>query len=432
MFENLSQKFSEVIKKARGYGRISEDNIQGIMQDIKMALLEADVNYVIVKQFVNDVKEKAMGETVQKSLNPSEVFVKIIRDQLIELLGMVEPIHVDSKINKLMLVGLQGSGKTTTAGKLALLVRKNHKKKPLLVACDVYRPAAIDQLVQIGKELDIEVYHEDIKEPVNIAMNGLAYAKKNHFDFVIFDTAGRLHIDEELMTELMEIANMIKPEEIILTIDSMIGQDAVNVINGFNQKLNLTGSILTKMDGDAKGGVALSLRYLTKIPIKLVGTSEKMDGIEIFYPERIADRILGMGDILSMAEKASEVISEEEAKAVAKKMAKGKFDLEDFLVQMNQIKKMGPLENLVKMIPGANKMGLNNVKLDPKAIAHMEAIVLSMTKEERKNPDLLKASHKKRIALGSGRSVEEINRLLKQFEQMKVMMKKIKNGQKPF
>lgn len=433
MFENLSQKIGEAIKKARGFGKISEDNIQTITQDIKVALLEADVSYQVVKEFISQIKEKALGEKVQKSLNPAEAFVKIVHQQLVELLGNDQvDLIVDSKLNKLMLIGLQGSGKTTTIGKLALFLRKKHKKKPLLVACDVYRPAAIEQLMQIGKQLDIEVYTEEGKNPVEIAKNALVYAKKNHFDYLLIDTAGRLHIDQELMNELKEISNEINPDEILLTLDSMIGQDAINVIEGFNQELKLTGAILTKMDGDAKGGVALSLRHLTNVPIKFVGVSEKMDGLESFYPDRIANRILGMGDILSMVEKANEVISEEEAKDMAKKMERGKFDLEDFLNQMNQIKKMGPIENIIKMIPGASKMGLNNVKIDPKAISHMEAIVLSMTKKERKNPDLLKANHKKRIAFGSGRSVEEINRLLKQFEQMKTMMKQLKNGQRPF
>ena len=427
MFENLSQKIGEAIKKARGFGIINENNIKTIMQEVKLALLEADVNYVVVRQFVDEVKEKAMGEKVQKSLNPAEAFVKIIHEQLVSLLGN-EPVNlqIDQKINTLMLVGLQGSGKTTTIGKLALYLRKNHKQKPLLVACDVYRPAAIEQLIQIGKQLEIEVYFEKDQSPVEIAKNAFSYAKQNNFDYILIDSAGRLHIDQEMMDELSNIASAIKLDEILLVIDSMIGQDAINMIEKFNQQLNLTGAILTKLDGDAKGGVALSLRFLTQVPIKFVGISEKMDGLEMFYPDRIASRILGMGDIMSMVEKASDVISEEEAKEMSKKMEKGKFDLEDFLVQMNQIKKMGPLENIIKMIPGAAKMGLNNVKVEPKAISHMEAIVLSMTKKERKNPEILKASHKQRVAKGSGRNVEEINRLLKQFEQMKVMMKQLK------
>ncbi len=331
-----------------------------------------------------------------------------------------------------MLVGLQGGGKTTTAGKLALHVRKKMGGKPLLVACDIYRPAAIDQLREIGKQLDIAVYEEADKTPAEIASNAVAYAQENGFNYVLFDTAGRLHLNEELMQELGDISAATKPDEILLVIDSMIGQDAINVIKGFNEKLALTGAILTKMDSDSKGGVALSLRYLTAVPIKFVGVSEKLDGLELFHPERIASRVLGKGDVVGMVEKAQEVFSEEEAKDMSKKINTGKFDLEDFLAQMRQIKKLGPLENVLKMIPGASKMGLNNVSVDPKRLDHIEAIILSMTKEERKNPSIIKASRKKRIAQGSGRSVEEVNRLLKQFEQMKTMMKKMKNQGKMF
>ena len=327
-----------------------------------------------------------------------------------------------------MLVGLQGSGKTTTIGKLANLLRKKYKKKPLLVACDIYRPAAIDQLKQLGKELNIEVYEEGKNNPVETSKNAVEYAKNNNYDYVLIDTAGRLHIDEQLMDELKNIEETVKPDEVLLVLDSMIGQDAINVINGFNEKLKLTGAILTKLDGSAKGGVALSVRHLTNIPIKFIGTSERLDGLEEFYPERMASRILDMGDLMSMVEKAESVIDEKEAEDLAKKMQKGKFDLEDFLKQMNQIKKLGPLENLIKLLPGANKMGLNNIQVNPKDMAHIEAIILSMTPYERKHPEVLKASRKMRIAKGSGRSVEEVNRLLKQFEQMKEMMKRLQNG----
>ena len=327
-----------------------------------------------------------------------------------------------------MLVGLQGSGKTTTIGKLARLLRKKHSKKPLLVACDVYRPAAIDQLKQIGKELDIEVYSEGKGNPVEISKNACMYAKENNFDYVLIDTAGRLHIDEQLMNELQNINEEVKPNEIILVIDSMTGQDAINVIEGFNNALKLTGAILTKLDGDTRGGVALSVRHLTNVPIKFIGVSEKMDGLEEFYPDRMATRILGMGDLMSMIEKAEETIDKDEAMKAAKKMNSGKFDLEDILSQLKQIKKLGPLENLLKLIPGASKLGLNKVKINPKDMAHIEAIILSMTPFERKNPDILKASRKIRIAKGSGRTVEEVNRLLKQFDQMKLMMKQMKSG----
>ena len=308
------------------------------------------------------------------------------------------------------------------------MLRKKYKKHPLLVACDVYRPAAIDQLKQLGKELNIEVYDEGNNNPVEISKNAIKYAKENNYDYVLIDTAGRLHIDEELMIELQNIYEETKPEEVMLVIDSMTGQDAINVIEGFNDKLNLTGAILTKLDGDTRGGAALSIRHLTNIPIKFIGVSEKMDGLEEFYPERMATRILGMGDIMSMIEKAESVIDEDEAKKTAKKLQSGKFDLEDFLAQLNQIKKLGPLENLIKLIPGAKKMGLTDVKIDPKDMAHIEAIIKSMTLEERRKPEIIKASRKQRIAKGSGRSVEEVNRLLKQFEEMKKMMKIMKNG----
>ena len=327
-----------------------------------------------------------------------------------------------------MMVGLQGSGKTTSTGKLANMLRKKYKKNPLLVACDVYRPAAIDQLKQLGRELNIEVYSEESKNPVEIAYHAVEFAKENHYDYVLIDTAGRLQIDEQLMQELECMNDTVKPNEILLVIDSMMGQDAINVIEGFNSKLPLTGAILTKLDGDTRGGAALSIRHLTNIPIKFIGVSEKLDGLEEFYPERMATRILGMGDIMTMLEKAESVMDEEVAMKTAKKMQKGTFDLDDFLTQMQQIKKLGPLENLIKMIPGAKKMGLNNVKINPKDMAHVEAIIQSMTPEERQNPNILKASRKQRIAKGSGRSVEEVNRLLKQFEEMKKMMKMMQNG----
>jgi len=429
MFENLGDRLQGVMDKIKGYGKITEQNIGEMTREIRLALLEADVNYKVVKEFINKVKEKALGEEVAKSLKPGEMFVKIVKDELVELLGgEKKDINISGNPATLMLVGLQGSGKTTTIAKIANYLRKNHKKKPLLVACDVYRPAAIDQLKQLGKELNIEVYEEGKGNPVEISNNALKYAKENKFDYVLIDTAGRLHIDEELMDELKNINETINPNEILLVVDSMTGQDAINVIEGFNSKLPLTGAILTKLDGDTRGGAALSIRHLTNVPIKFIGVSEKLDGLEEFYPERMASRILGMGDIMSIVEKAEAVIDQDEAYNTAKKMKSGKFDLEDFLSTFKQIKKLGPLENLIKLVPGAKKMGLNNVKIDPKDMAHVEAIILSMTKEERKNPTILKASRKIRIAKGSGRSVEEVNRLLKQFEEMKVMMKQMKSG----
>lgn len=429
MFENLGDRLQNAIKKIRGYGKITEENISEVTREIRLALLEADVNYKVVKEFINNVKEKALGEEVQKSLKPGELFVKIVKDELVDLLGGESaPLNTVGSPAILMLVGLQGSGKTTTIAKLANFLRKKHNKKPLLVACDVYRPAAIDQLKQLGRELNIEVYSEGKNNPVQIANNALEYAKANGFNYVLIDTAGRLHIDEELMQELDNISNSIHPQETILVIDSMTGQDAVNVIEGFNNRLSLTGAILTKLDGDTRGGAALSIRHLTNVPIKFIGVSEKMDGLEEFHPDRMATRILGMGDLMTMIEKAESVIDQEEVMSAAKKMQNGKFDLEDFLSQLKQIKKLGPLENLLKLIPGASKMGLNKVQINPKDMAHLEAIILSMTPKERKNPDIIKANRKMRIAKGSGRTVEEVNRLLKQFDQMKVMMKQMKNG----
>ena len=429
MFESLGDRLQTVMSKIKGYGKITEENISEMTREIRLALLEADVNYKVVKEFVNNVKEKALGEEVQKSLKPGDVFVKIVKDELTELLGgEKKDLNLSGNPALLMLVGLQGSGKTTTIGKISNLLRKKHAKKPLLVACDVYRPAAIDQLKQIGKQLNIEVYEEGKKDPVEIANNAIKYAKDNKYDYVLIDTAGRLHIDEPLMEELNNIKDSINPQEILLVIDSMMGQDAINVIEGFNNSLPLTGVVLTKLDGDTRGGVALSVRHLTNVPIKFIGTSEKMDGLDYFDPERMAGRILGMGDIISLVEKAQEAIDEKEAEKTAKRMQQGKFDLEDFLSTMKQIKKLGPLENLLKLIPGAKKMGLFDVKIDPKDMARVEAIVLSMTPKERRNPEIIKASRKTRIAKGCGLSVQEVNKLLTQFDQMKKMMKQMSNG----
>ena len=429
MFESLGDRLQNAISKIKGYGKITEDNISEMMREIRLALLEADVNYKVVKEFTNNVKEKALGEEVAKSIKPGDMFVKIVKDELTSLLGgEKEDINLKGNPAILMLVGLQGSGKTTTIGKLANFLRKKHAKKPLLVACDVYRPAAIDQLKQLGKQLNIEVYDEGKNDPVKISENAVNYAKEKGYDYVLIDTAGRLHIDETLMDELENIKKVVNPNEIMLVIDAMMGQDAINVIEGFNDKLPLTGVILTKLDGDTRGGVALSVRHLTNVPIKFIGVSERLDGLDSFDPERMAGRILGMGDIVSLVEKATEAIDEKEAEKAAKRMQSGKFDLEDFLSQMKQIKKLGPLENLLKLIPGAKKMGLNNVKIDPKQMAHIEAIVLSMTPKERRHPEIIKARRKTRIAKGSGTSVQEVNKLLTQFEQMKKMMKQMANG----
>lgn len=429
MFDNLSEKLDGIISKVKGYGTITEDNISEMVREVRLALLEADVNYKIVGEFVNKVKESVIGENVTKSLKPGEVFVSILRRELVELLGSDEsPLIMNNDMTIVLMCGLQGSGKTTTTGKLGNLVRKKFNKKPMFIACDVYRPAAIEQLKTLGKSLNIEVYDEGKGNPEEISKRGIEYAKSKEYDYVLIDTAGRLQLDEVLMEELVNINNEVHANEILLVIDAMMGQDAINVITGFNEKLPLTGCILTKMDGDTKGGVALSLRHLTNIPIKYIGDSEKLDGLSEFVPSRIADRILGYGDILSIAEKASSVIDEEEARNAAKKMKKGNFDLEDFLSQLKQIKKLGPLENILKLLPGARKMGLNNISIDPKVMARIEAIILSMTPYERTHPEVLKASRKQRIAKGSATSVQEVNKLLTQFEEMKKMMKQLSNG----
>ena len=428
MFEYLGDRLSSAIKNIKGMGKITEDNIDTAIREIRMALLEADVNYEIVKEFTNNVKTKALGLEVSKSLKPEEVFIKLIKDELVSLLGESEDLYVSGNPSVLMLVGLQGSGKTTTAGKLSLFLRKKYNKKPLLVACDIYRPAAITQLKQIGKELNIPVFSKDNATVNEIITDALVYAKENNNDYIIIDTAGRLQLDEKLMDELKSVEDNFKVDEKILVIDSMIGQDAINVIKGFNETLHLTGCILTKMDSTSKGGVALCVRHLTNVPIKFIGDSEKMDGLSLFDAQRMANRILDMGDILSIAEKAEGLMSEDEAKDLSKKMLKGKYDFEDFLNTMKQIKKLGPLENLLKLIPGARKMGLNNVSIDPKEMAHVEAIILSMTPYERRHPEVLKAQRKIRIANGSGMKVEDVNRLINQFEQMKKMMKSMSNG----
>ena len=429
MFEELGDRLDKAIGKIKGYGSITEDNISDVLREVRLALLEADVNYKVVKDFTNSVKEKALGEEVKKSLKPDEVFLKILKDELLELLGTQKSeLEMKKNPNLLMLVGLQGSGKTTTIGKLANYLRKKHSKKPLIVACDIYRPAAIEQLKTIGKSLNIPVFEEGKKNPVEIVKDALEYAKENKHDYVLVDTAGRLQIDEALMDELININTEVKMDEILLVLDSMIGQDAINVITGFNEKLPLTGVILTKLDGDTRGGVAISARYLTNVPIKFIGTSEKLDGIEEFDPNRMVSRILGMGDMMGLIEKAESIMNEEEAEESYKKMKKGKFDLEDFLKQFKTVKKLGSLESIIKMIPGAKKMGLTNVQIDPKEVAKIEAIVLSMTPKERRNPDIIKASRKERIAKGSGTTVQQVNRLLTQFEQSKKMMKMMSNG----
>ena len=429
-FEGLAEKLQGTLKKLRGKGKLTEKDIKEAMREVKLALLEADVNYKVVKTFVKNVSAKCVGEDVLESLTPGQQVVKIVNEELTDLMGGSE-----SKINYssigptvIMLVGLQGAGKTTMCGKLALQLRKNNKK-PLLVACDIYRPAAIKQLEVVGKQIDIPVFSMGDKvSPIDISKAAIKHARDNGNNVVIIDTAGRLHIDENLMQELKDVKEATNPNEILLVVDSMTGQDAVNVAESFNNELDVSGVILTKLDGDTRGGVALSVKHLTNLPIKFVGVSEKMDGLTPFYPERMASRILGMGDILSIVEKVQTEIDEKDAEKTARKMMKGNFDLEDFLEQLNQIKKLGPLENLLKLLPGAKKMGLNNVNIDPKIMKRTEAIILSMTMEERKNPSILKASRKKRIADGSGTTVNDVNKLLNQFEEMKKMMKMMGNG----
>ncbi len=432
MFEYMGDRISNALKNIKGMGKITEENITDATREIRIALLEADVNYQVVKEFVANVKEKALNSEVEKSLKPDEVFLKIVKDELVTLLGGdYVDLETDKNMTVLMLVGLQGSGKTTTAGKLANYLRKKYNKKPLLVAADIYRPAAVEQLKTIAKELNVDIFSENEKV-TKIVSDAIEFAGSNKNDYVIIDTAGRLQIDEVLMDELKDIDNLVNPSEKILVIDGSMGQDAINVITGFNEKLQLTGCILTKLDGNTKGGVALSVRHLTNIPIKFVGNSEKMDGLSEFYPQRMAERILDMGDILEIVGKVEDVIDEDSAKKQAVKMKKGTYDLNDFLENLRQIKKLGPLENILKMLPGARKMGLNNISVNPKDLAHIEAIISSMTLEERKKPEILKASRKIRIAKGSGRSVEEVNRLLKQFDMMKDMMKKFSSGKMPF
>ncbi|EZX25763.1 MULTISPECIES: signal recognition particle protein [Mammaliicoccus] len=433
-FEGLSERLQATMQRIKGKGKVTESDIKAMMREVRLALLEADVNFKVVKSFVNTVSERALGADVMQSLTPGQQVIKIVQDELTTLMG-----GENSKINMsskpptvVMMVGLQGAGKTTTAGKLALLMRKKYNKKPLLVACDIYRPAAIQQLQTVGKQIDIPVYTEgDQVSPKQITENALKYAREEHLDFVIIDTAGRLHIDEALMNELVDVKEVSKPDEIMLVVDSMTGQDAVNVAESFDNTLDVTGVTLTKLDGDTRGGAALSIRSVTEKPIKFIGMSEKLDGLELFHPERMASRILGMGDVLSLIEKAQQGVDEEKAKELEKKMRTSSFTFDDFLEQLEQVKGLGSLDDLMNMIPGANKMkGMKNANMDPKQIDNVQAIIRSMTLEERNNPDILNVSRKRRIAKGSGRSLQEVNRLIKQFGDMKKMMKQFTGSNK--
>ncbi len=424
-FESLSNKLQQVFSNLKGKGKLTEKDVKAAMREVKLALLEADVNFKIVKDFINKVSEKAVGEEVLTGLNPAQQVIKFVNDGLVELMGSSQSkLTFSSKSPTIyMMVGLQGAGKTTTVGKLAGQLRKQGKK-PLLAACDVYRPAAIKQLQVVGSTYNIPVFEMGQGNPVEISKKAVEFASKNGHDIVIIDTAGRLHIDEELMDELVNIKNEVRPQEILLVIDAMTGQDAVNVAETFNDRLGVDGVIITKMDGDTRGGAALSVRAVTGKPIKYVGMGEKMEDLEPFYPDRMASRILGMGDVLSLIEKAQSAYDEEQAKELEKKMRTLDFNLEDFLNQLQQIKKMGPLKDLMKMLPGVGgKVNIDDLNIDDNATKHIEAIIQSMTKKERQNPDILNGPRKRRIAKGSGTSIQEINKLLKQFEEMKKMMK---------
>ncbi len=425
MFQNLTEKLANAFKKFRNKGKLTEADVKEGMREVKLALLEADVNFKVVKEFVRAVTERAIGSEVLESLLPAQQIVKIVNEELIKLMGEETPkINISPKPpTVIMMVGLQGAGKTTHAGKIANMY-KQKSKRPLLVACDVYRPAAVDQLKIVGDTVGIPVFSMGTKiSPVEIAKAGVEHAKKNGNDMVIIDTAGRLHIDEELMTELVNIKSSLSPAEILLVVDAMTGQDAVNVAKSFNDLLDITGVVMTKMDGDTRGGAALSVKYITGKPIKFIGTGEKLDAIELFHPDRMASRILGMGDILSLIEKAESAFDEKNARELEKKMREQTFSLEDFLEQMRQLKKMGNLDQILAMMPGANAGALKNAQIDEKQMDRIEAMILSMTPAERLKPEIINGSRRKRIAQGSGTQVEDLNRLLKQFDQMKKMMK---------
>ncbi|MEW8996268.1 MAG: signal recognition particle protein [Thermoanaerobacter sp.] len=425
-FESLSERLQEIFKKLRGKGKLTEKDIKEAMREVKVALLEADVNFKVVKDFINSVTEKALGQEVMESLTPGQQVIKIVNDELIALMGSTQSrLNIGNKVPAvIMMVGLQGSGKTTACGKLANLLKKQGKN-PLLVACDVVRPAAIKQLQVVGANANVPVFTMGDKvNPVDIAKASIDYAKSHNSDVIIIDTAGRLHVDEELMEELVNIKKAVQPDEILLVVDAMTGQDAVNVASSFNARLDITGVILTKLDGDTRGGAALSIKAVTQKPIKYIGTGEKLTDLEPFYPDRMASRILGMGDVLTLIEKAQAAIDEKKAQELGQKLLTKQFTLEDFLEQLQSLKNMGPLDQLLSMIPGMNKNMLKNVDFSEKDLKRIEAIIQSMTKEERQNPSIINGSRKKRIAKGSGTTIQQVNSLLKQFEETKKMMKK--------
>ncbi|RKO60982.1 signal recognition particle protein [Caldibacillus debilis] len=433
-FEGLAERLQSTLQKIRGKGKVTEADVKAMMREVRLALLYADVNLKVVKDFIQRVSERAVGQEVMKSLTPGQQVIKVVKEELTALMGgEAEKLAVSDKPpTVIMMVGLQGAGKTTTSGKLANLLRKKYNRTPLLVAADIYRPAAVSQLQTLGKQLGVPVYSsEENADPVEIAKQALKKAAEEHYDTVIIDTAGRLHVDERLMDELKNMKEAVDPDEILLVVDAMTGQDAVNVAERFSGQLGITGVVLTKLDGDTRGGAALSIRAVTNKPIKFVGMGEKLDALEPFHPERMASRILGMGDVLTLIEKAQAAVDEEKAKELEKKMRTMSFTLNDFLEQLNQVRKMGPLQELLKMLPGAGRIkGLDNLEISEKQLKHVEAIIQSMTPEERENPEIINSSRRKRIAKGSGRPVQEVNRLLKQFDEMKKMMKQLSNMQK--
>ncbi|MGM7635867.1 signal recognition particle protein [Bacillus sp. Hm123] len=432
-FEGLADRLQNTMQKIRGKGKVTEADVKEMMREVRLALLEADVNFKVVKDFVKKVSERSVGQEVMKSLTPGQQVIKVVKEELTELMGGEQSQIAVAKRppTVIMMVGLQGAGKTTTTGKLANLLRKRYNRKPLLVAADIYRPAAIKQLETLGKQLNMPVFSlGDQVNPVEIAKQAIEKAKADHHDYVLIDTAGRLHVDENLMDELKQIKELTNPDEIFLVVDAMTGQDAVNVAQSFNDQLGVTGVVLTKLDGDTRGGAALSIRAVTDKPIKFAGMGEKLDALEPFHPERMASRILGMGDVLTLIEKAQTNVDEEKAKELEQKMRTMSFTFDDFLDQLGQVRSMGPLDEVLKMLPGANKIkGLNNIQVDEKQIGHIEAIIRSMTKEEKQHPEIISAGRKKRIAKGSGTSIQEVNRLLKQFEEMKKMMKQMSGMQ---
>ena len=429
MFDSLSDKLDKAFHVLKGHGQITEVNVAETLKEVRRALVDADVNFKIAKNFTNQVKEKALGQDVLKSLKPNQLMVKIVKDELTELMGGdAEGVNLSGNPSVILMSGLQGSGKTTFSGKLANFLKTKKTKKPLLVACDVYRPAAIDQLHVVGDQIGVEVFsNKEEKNPVAIAEAAIAHAKANGHNVVILDTAGRLAVDEVMMNEISDIHKSIKPEETLFVVDAMTGQDAVNTAKAFNDVLDFDGVILTKLDGDTRGGAAISIKSVVNKPIKFIGTGEKMDAIDVFYPSRMADRILGMGDVVSLVERAQEQYDEEEARKIQKKIAKDKFGFDDFLKQIQQVKKMGSMKDLMGMIPGAGKM-MKNMDIDDDAFKHIEAMIHSMTPHERENPTRINASRKKRISKGSGTSVQEVNQLLKQFTQMSKMMKMMQGG----